>query len=129
MGIIGLSSKIFSPIPWGWDSPQTTHPVILIDCEFLCRCGSVVEHSIRNRAVAGSNPAIGFPVVRSHAKCRDSQTGRESGLRDADAVRESLLLSEGWKGRRFRASVSYGNGRTLTQHGNSPVLARQSHIG
>lgn len=26
----------------------------------LCRCGSVVEHSIRNRAVAGSNPAIGF---------------------------------------------------------------------
>jgi hypothetical protein len=24
------------------------------------RCGSVVEHSIRNRAVAGSNPAIGF---------------------------------------------------------------------
>ena len=31
---------------------------IITDC--LCRCGSVVEHPIRNRAVAGSNPAIGF---------------------------------------------------------------------
>ena len=29
----------------------------------ICRCGSVVEHSIRNRAVAGSNPAIGFDQI------------------------------------------------------------------
>jgi hypothetical protein len=36
-----------------------------------CRCGSVVEHSIRNRAVAGSNPAIGFPL--KYLKCLDSK--------------------------------------------------------
>jgi hypothetical protein len=38
------------------DRDETCYTVVVK----FCRCSSVVEHSIRNRAVAGSNPVIGF---------------------------------------------------------------------